>query len=85
LCGADVEGIEPDTELQALVDRFIDGHARIKRSLAGGDGEAAGGKGKVIYEDVSMERGAFLVQQAMRVSNQINSCNYRFLYPVKFP
>ncbi|KAM0868009.1 hypothetical protein ACQ4PT_041606 [Festuca glaucescens] len=66
LCGADVEGIEPDTELQALVDRFIDGHARIKRSLAGGDGEAAGGKGKVIYEDVSMERGAFLVQQAMR-------------------
>jgi hypothetical protein len=26
-------------------------------------------KNKVIYEDVSMERGAFLVQQAMRVSN----------------
>jgi hypothetical protein len=69
LCGADIEGIEPDTQLQALVDHFIDGHARIKRSHAAGDAEAAEGKKKVIYEDVSMERGAFLVQQAMRVSN----------------
>ncbi|KAL6870718.1 hypothetical protein ACP4OV_014566 [Aristida adscensionis] len=66
LCGADIEGIEPDSELQALVDRFIDGHARIKRSHAAGDAEVLGGKNKVIYEDVSMERGAFLVQQAMR-------------------
>jgi len=31
-----------------------------------------GGKSKVIYEDVSMERGAFLVQQAMRVSGEMN-------------
>jgi hypothetical protein len=31
--------------------------------------EAADFKDKVIYEDVSMERGAFLVQQAMRVGN----------------
>jgi len=69
LCGADIEGVEPDAELQALVDRFIDGHARIKRSHATGDVEAADFKDKVIYEDVSMERGAFLVQQAMRVSN----------------
>uniref|UniRef100_A0A0E0JD38 RING-type domain-containing protein n=1 Tax=Oryza punctata TaxID=4537 RepID=A0A0E0JD38_ORYPU len=66
LCGADIQGIEPDDELQALVDRFIDGHARIKRSLAAGDGELTSDKSKVIYEDVSMERGAFLVQQAMR-------------------
>ncbi|CAD6246388.1 unnamed protein product [Miscanthus lutarioriparius] len=66
LCGADIEGIEPDAELQALVDQFIDGHARIKRSHATGDVEAADFKDKVIYEDVSMERGAFLVQQAMR-------------------
>ncbi|KAL6626557.1 hypothetical protein ACP70R_030283 [Stipagrostis hirtigluma subsp. patula] len=66
LCGADIEGVEPDAELQALVDRFIDGHARIKRSHATGDAEVSDGKNKVIYEDVSMERGAFLVQQAMR-------------------
>jgi hypothetical protein len=69
LCGADIEGIEPDSELQALVDRFIDGHARIKRSHASGDVEVFRSKNKVIYEDVSMERGAFLVQQAMRVSD----------------
>ncbi|KAF8664751.1 hypothetical protein HU200_054471 [Digitaria exilis] len=66
LCGADIEGIEPDSELQALVDSFIDGHARIKRSHGSGETEVLGGKNKVIYEDVSMERGAFLVQQAMR-------------------
>ncbi|CAD6239210.1 unnamed protein product [Miscanthus lutarioriparius] len=72
LCGADIEGIEPDAELQALVDRFIDGHARIKRSHATGDVEAAGGKNKVIYEDVSMERGAFLVQQAMRLVHTLS-------------
>ena len=53
LCGAGIQGIEPDSELQALVDRL-------------------GGKSKVIYEDVSMERGAFLVQQAMRVSGEMN-------------
>jgi hypothetical protein len=37
VCGADIEGIEPDTE----IDRFIDGHARIKRSHAAGDAEAS--------------------------------------------
>ncbi|KAJ6713905.1 RING FINGER PROTEIN 41 151 [Salix viminalis] len=31
LCGADIEKIEADTDLQSVVDRFIDGHARIKR------------------------------------------------------
>ncbi|XP_066350766.1 protein NCA1-like isoform X3 [Miscanthus floridulus] len=72
LCGADIEGVEPDAELQALVDRFIDGHARIKRSHATGDVEAADFKDKVIYEDVSMERGAFLVQQAMRAFHAQN-------------
>jgi hypothetical protein len=47
LCGADIEGIEPDTEIQALVDRFIDGHARIKRSHSAGDAkESYGKKGK---------------------------------------
>ncbi|KAG6488528.1 hypothetical protein ZIOFF_049771 [Zingiber officinale] len=67
LCGADIEKIEPDKELQVMVDRFIDGHARIKRSQINTD--AMEGKDvpqTVIYGDVSMERGSFLVQQAMR-------------------
>ncbi|XP_059646395.1 protein NCA1 [Cornus florida] len=67
LCGADIEKIEADTNLQDVVDRFIDGHARIKRSQVNTDQEnVEGEKKKVIYEDVSLERGAFLVQQAMR-------------------
>ncbi|KAJ6307487.1 hypothetical protein OIU76_017310 [Salix suchowensis] len=67
LCGADIEKIEADTDLQSVVDRFIDGHARIKRSHVDVDKEVEVGENKkVIYEDVSLERGAFLVQQAMR-------------------
>lgn len=67
LCGADIEKIEPDTDLQVTVDRFIDGHARIKRSQVNGDAtEVKDEQKNVIYADVSMERGAFLVQQAMR-------------------
>ncbi|CAO2838373.1 unnamed protein product [Amaranthus hypochondriacus] len=64
LCGADIEKIEYDEELQKVVDKFIDGHARIKRSNVGKDSEEA--DKPVIYEDVSLERGAFLVKQAMR-------------------
>ncbi|KAG1371425.1 hypothetical protein COCNU_16G005190 [Cocos nucifera] len=64
LCGADIEKIEADTDLQVTVDRFINGHARIKRVNA--DGQEVDGEKNVIYGDVSMERGAFLVQQAMR-------------------
>ncbi|KAF5729361.1 Zinc ion binding [Tripterygium wilfordii] len=68
LCGADIEGTEADTHLQSVVDRFIEGHARIKRSHIDAENgeEAVEENKKVIYEDVSMERGAFLVQQAMR-------------------
>ncbi|XP_042492436.1 protein NCA1-like [Macadamia integrifolia] len=69
LCGADIEKIEPDVDLQDVVDRFIDGHARIKRPQLKTDTEDEGNQNRtVIYEDVSLERGAFLVQQAMRVS-----------------
>ncbi|XP_068661035.1 protein NCA1-like [Aristolochia californica] len=67
LCGADIESIEPDADLQDTVDRFIEGHARIRRCPINADKKDIGNKCKtVIYEDVSMERGAFLVQQAMR-------------------
>ncbi|KAA8516982.1 hypothetical protein F0562_017200 [Nyssa sinensis] len=67
LCGADIEKIEADTNLQNVVDRFIEGHARIKRSQVNTDEEEVPGEKKtVIYEDVSLDRGAFLVQQAMR-------------------
>ena len=69
LCGADIEKIEADVNLQNTVDRFIEGHGRIKRSHVNADSEEVVGDNKtVIYEDVSLERGTFLVQQAMRVS-----------------
>lgn len=68
LCGADIVKIEPDANLQGVVDHFIEGHARIKRSVSSDKGEEATESKKVIYEDVSLERGSFLVQQAMRVS-----------------
>ncbi|KAK3010104.1 hypothetical protein RJ639_012444 [Escallonia herrerae] len=80
LCGADIEKTEADTNLQDVVDRFINGHARIKRSQVDTDQkEVAGEKKTVIYEDVSLERGAFLVQQAMRAfrANNIESAKSR--------
>ncbi|XP_030465685.1 protein NCA1 [Syzygium oleosum] len=67
LCGADIESTEADSNLQSTVDRFIEGHGRIKRShVENSDKEEVTKKETVIYEDVSLERGAFLVQQAMR-------------------
>ncbi|XP_055801420.1 protein NCA1-like [Solanum dulcamara] len=78
LCGADIEKIEADMNLQNVVDRFIEGHARIKRS--NNEQEYIGEKKTVIYEDASLERGAFLVQQAMRAfrANNIGSAKSRF-------
>ena len=78
LCGADIEKIEADTDLQVTVDRFINGHARIKRVNA--DGQEVDGQKNVIYGDVSMERGAFLLQQAMRVSKKIVLFGYSHFY-----
>lgn len=60
--------------MQALVDTFIEGHARSKRSsihaLMTKDGNEENNESpdhKIKYEDISVERGSFLVQQAMRV------------------
>ncbi|GJS47107.1 protein NCA1 [Tanacetum coccineum] len=65
LCGADIEKIEADTNLQSVVDRFIDGHARIKRGPVNTDEkQEVSEKKTVIYEDVSLERGAFLVSES---------------------
>jgi hypothetical protein len=72
LCGADVDEIVPDPEMQTLVDQFIEGHARIKgtplnaNSADGETGESED-QSNVVYEDASSARGSFLVQQAMRV------------------
>ncbi|KAM7500262.1 hypothetical protein LguiA_024676 [Lonicera macranthoides] len=80
LCGADIEKTEADTDLQNVVDRFIEGHARIKRPQVNTEGkEVVGEKKTVIYEDVSLERGAFLVQQAMRAfrANNVESAKSR--------
>ena len=73
LCGADIESMEADENLQKMVDQFIEGHARIKRSLVNSADKEDDNK-KVIYADVSMERGSFLVQQAMRVSSTSRTC-----------
>lgn len=53
--------------MQGLVDRFVEGHARLRRPTPQSDVEEAS-PGAVKYADVSIERGSFLVQQAMRVS-----------------
>lgn len=67
LCGLDIDSIEPDPDMQGLVDRFIEGHARIRRpTTQSSDQEAS--PGNVKYEDISIDRGSFLVTQAMRVS-----------------
>ncbi|KAJ7568228.1 hypothetical protein O6H91_01G024200 [Diphasiastrum complanatum] len=70
LCGLDIENIEPDPDLQAMVDNFIEGHARIKRPKLHGNGEVEHAQGQenvnVAYEDVSLARGSFLLQHAMR-------------------
>ncbi|XP_010533372.1 PREDICTED: uncharacterized protein LOC104809184 [Tarenaya hassleriana] len=67
LCGADIEKIEADEDLQKMVEQFIEGHARIKRSIVDTEKEEVENDSeKVMYEDVSLERGSFLVQQAMR-------------------
>lgn len=82
LCGADIEKIEANEELQKVVDKFIDGHARIKRSHANTDDKEAVNENKpVIYEDVSLERGAFLIQQAMRAfrAQNVESAKSRLL------
>ncbi|XP_051138840.1 protein NCA1 [Andrographis paniculata] len=80
ICGADIEKIEDDANLQGVVDRFIEGHARIKRSQVDTEqDEREDDKKTVIYEDVSLERGAFLMQQAMRAlrANNIESAKSR--------
>nr|ACU21424.1 unknown [Glycine max] len=60
LCGADIVKIEPDANLQGVVDHFIEGHARIKRSVSSDKGEEATESKKVIYEDVSLGKRFFL-------------------------
>lgn len=80
LCGADIVKIEPDANLQGVVDRFIEGHARIKRSVSSDKGEEATESKQVIYEDVSLERGSFLVQQAMRVCMAFSNINVGSYY-----
>ncbi|KAB2010249.1 hypothetical protein ES319_D10G225400v1 [Gossypium barbadense] len=85
LCGADIEKLEADTNLQSMVDRFIEGHARMKRphvdANGGGGEQVVNDDKKVIYEDISLDRGAFLVQQAMRAfrAQNIKSAQSRLI------
>lgn len=60
------------------MDRFVEGHARIRRPTPqSGDQEAS--PGNVKYEDVSIDRGSFLVTQAMRAfeGKNLESANAR--------
>ena len=84
LCGADIDGLEPDTEMQSLVDKFIEGHGRVHRNnkvlgekvaeLAQREGNNLPGvtasemSVAIEAEGASLERGSFLMQQAIRVS-----------------
>uniref|UniRef100_A0A7I4DI66 RING-type domain-containing protein n=1 Tax=Physcomitrium patens TaxID=3218 RepID=A0A7I4DI66_PHYPA len=79
LCGLDIENIESDPEMQGLVDRFIEGHARIKRPTVQSGAEEASAGRDIKYEDISVERGSFLVQQAMRAfqGNNLESAKAR--------
>ncbi|KAI5404522.1 hypothetical protein KIW84_051615 [Lathyrus oleraceus] len=62
-----VAAVIVSTSAKGVVGRFIEGPARIKRTVNLNKGEEATENDEpVIYEDVSMERGSFLVQQAMR-------------------
>ncbi|MBA0571125.1 hypothetical protein Golob_004716 [Gossypium lobatum] len=85
LCGADIEKLEADTNLQSMVDRFIEGHARMKRphvdANGGGGEQVVNDDKKVIYEDISLDRGVFLVQQAMRAfrAQNIKSAQSRLI------
>ncbi|KAI5057284.1 hypothetical protein GOP47_0027299 [Adiantum capillus-veneris] len=84
LCGAGIESLAADDELQTQVDQFIEGHARVKRSIPqGNESGAQRDTDSVTYEDVSLARGSFLVQQAMRAfqaqnvesaSSRLNLC-----------
>lgn len=67
LCGLDIHSIESDPEMQGLVDRFIEGLSGTKRPPLETSLQE-GSSGNVEYEGISVERGSFLVQQAMRVS-----------------
>ncbi|MBA0870633.1 hypothetical protein Goshw_015114, partial [Gossypium schwendimanii] len=85
LCGADIEKLEADTNLQSMVDRIIEGHARMKRphvdANGGGGEQVVNDDKKVIYEDISLDRGVFLVQQAMRAfrAQNIKSAQSRLI------
>ncbi|KAI3974792.1 hypothetical protein MKX01_028052 [Papaver californicum] len=65
LCEANIKRIEPDKDLQDVVDRFIEGHAKIKMPQVNGDlKEMAGDNKKVAYADVSLERVVFLASSS---------------------
>ncbi|KAF3448762.1 hypothetical protein FNV43_RR09475 [Rhamnella rubrinervis] len=75
LCGADIEKIEDNETLQSLVDRFIEGHARIKRShVDSAEDEEEKEKAetqkdkRVIYED------AFRAQNIGSAKSRLSLC-----------
>eukprot|EP00850_Spirogloea_muscicola_P017155 SM000144S00703 [mRNA] locus=s144:304396:307167:- [translate_table: standard] len=66
LCGADIDGLEPHKEMQAMVDKYIAGHARRQRSTAAAGELASESETRKLDKDAALERGSLLLQQAMR-------------------
>eukprot|EP00897_Mesotaenium_endlicherianum_P001949 jgi/Mesen1/1782/ME000014S01190 len=90
LCGADIDSLAPDEDMQALVDRFVEGHvlkAAAKDAAADVDGSREQQKeilkklDVAAYNEPMAVPGSFLLQHAMRAfqAGNVASAKQRLL------